>query len=192
VLFALLFLCWLYAALFPCRFRRISCLCLRLRATTGYRPFTDDNFNTFVEMATTMNNKVREHCDSPEYAILFQVRYTGLFCLPVRGVSCYYRSCVLRLNRVWRLKLSSKTSVMLRTAVHASAIRYFSVTTLVPQGLLLNPSIPLYCYRAGNSVPAVHDAQGDVADQASAGRERQDQAGLGAQRREGHQGPPLL
>lgn len=40
----------------------------------GYRPFTDDNFNTFVEMATTMNNKVREHCDSPEYAILFQVR----------------------------------------------------------------------------------------------------------------------
>lgn len=39
---------------------------------TGYRPFTDDNFNTFVEMATTMNNLVREHCDSPEYAILFQ------------------------------------------------------------------------------------------------------------------------
>lgn len=39
---------------------------------TGYRPFTDDNFNTFVEMATTMNQLVREHCDSPEYAILFQ------------------------------------------------------------------------------------------------------------------------
>ena len=39
---------------------------------TGYRPFTDDNFNTFVEMATTMNALVREHCDSPEYAILFQ------------------------------------------------------------------------------------------------------------------------
>mmetsp|Transcript_23941 Transcript_23941/g.39982 ORF Transcript_23941/g.39982 Transcript_23941/m.39982 type:complete len:673 (+) Transcript_23941:161-2179(+) len=39
---------------------------------TGYRPFTDDNFNTFVEMATTMNDLVREHCDSPEYAILFQ------------------------------------------------------------------------------------------------------------------------
>lgn len=39
---------------------------------TGYRPFTDDNFNTFVEMATTMNNLVAEHCDSPEYAILFQ------------------------------------------------------------------------------------------------------------------------
>lgn len=39
---------------------------------TGYRPFTDDNFNTFVEMATTMNERVREHCDSPEYAILFQ------------------------------------------------------------------------------------------------------------------------
>jgi len=39
---------------------------------TGYRPFTDDNFNTFVEMATTMNALVREHCDIPEYAILFQ------------------------------------------------------------------------------------------------------------------------
>jgi serine/threonine protein kinase len=39
---------------------------------SGYRPFTDDNFNTFVEMATTMNALVREHCDSPEYAILFQ------------------------------------------------------------------------------------------------------------------------
>jgi serine/threonine protein kinase len=39
---------------------------------SGYRPFTDDNFNTFVEMATTMNQLVREHCDSPEYAILFQ------------------------------------------------------------------------------------------------------------------------
>lgn len=39
---------------------------------TGYRPFTDDNFNTFVEMATTMNQLVRQHCDSPEYAILFQ------------------------------------------------------------------------------------------------------------------------
>jgi serine/threonine protein kinase len=39
---------------------------------TGYRPFTDDNFNTFVEMATTMNGLLREHCDSPEYAILFQ------------------------------------------------------------------------------------------------------------------------
>jgi hypothetical protein len=68
-----------------CIFRRISCLCLRLHATAGYRPFTDDNFNTFVEMATTMNNKVREHCDSPEYAILFQVRYMGLLCLPVHG-----------------------------------------------------------------------------------------------------------
>jgi hypothetical protein len=60
-------------------FRRISCLCLHLHATTGYRPFTDDNFNTFVEMATTMNNKVREHCDSPEYAILFQVGTDALF-----------------------------------------------------------------------------------------------------------------
>jgi hypothetical protein len=101
VLFALLFLCRLYAALFPCRFRRISCLCLRLRATAGYRPFTDDNFNTFVEMATTMNNKVREHCDSPEYAILFQVRYTGLFCLLGRG-RCYAMcvSCAVLL-RVW-------------------------------------------------------------------------------------------
>lgn len=39
---------------------------------TGYRPFTEDNFNTFVEMATTMNNLVREHCDSPQYAVLFQ------------------------------------------------------------------------------------------------------------------------
>lgn len=39
---------------------------------TGYRPFTDDNFNTFVEMATTMNALVKEHCDSSEYAILFQ------------------------------------------------------------------------------------------------------------------------
>ena len=39
---------------------------------SGYRPFTDDNFNTFVEMATTMNALVREHCDCPEYAILFQ------------------------------------------------------------------------------------------------------------------------
>lgn len=38
----------------------------------GYRPFTDDNFNTFIDMATTMNDKLRQHCDSPEYAILFQ------------------------------------------------------------------------------------------------------------------------
>jgi hypothetical protein len=50
-----------------------------LYAIAGYRPFTDDNFNTFVEMATTMNNKVREHCDSPEYAILFQVGTDALF-----------------------------------------------------------------------------------------------------------------
>jgi hypothetical protein len=73
-----------YAALFP--FDLWYLILMRwLLATAGYRPFTDDNFNTFVEMATTMNNKVREHCDSPEYAILFQVRYIHLLCLPVRG-----------------------------------------------------------------------------------------------------------
>ena len=39
---------------------------------TGFRPFTDDNFNTFVDMCTTMNELVRDHCDSTEYAKLFQ------------------------------------------------------------------------------------------------------------------------
>jgi hypothetical protein len=75
---------WLYMLRsFRCNLSYLTCM-RWLRATAGYRPFTDDNFNTFVEMATTMNNKVREHCDSPEYAILFQVRYMGLLCLPVR------------------------------------------------------------------------------------------------------------
>lgn len=50
----------------------LSTLVTMFKLLTGYRPFTDDNFNTFVEMATTMNALVREHCDSPEYAILFQ------------------------------------------------------------------------------------------------------------------------
>lgn len=39
---------------------------------TGYRPFTDDNFNTFVAMAPSMFNKVEKHFDFPEYSMLFQ------------------------------------------------------------------------------------------------------------------------
>jgi len=49
---------------------------------TGYRPFTDDNFNTFIEMATTMHARVRQNCDAPEYAILFQeIHYPEYFSL---------------------------------------------------------------------------------------------------------------
>lgn len=39
---------------------------------TGYRPFTEENFNQFVEFATSFNGKFRFQDASPEYAMLFQ------------------------------------------------------------------------------------------------------------------------
>lgn len=39
---------------------------------TGYRPFTEENFNAFVEMASTMNGKFSYQDAPPEYAMLFQ------------------------------------------------------------------------------------------------------------------------
>jgi hypothetical protein len=109
--------CWLYLLRsFRCNLSYLTFI-RWLRATAGYRPFTDDNFNTFVEMATTMNNKVREHCDSPEYAILFQVWYTGLFlfCLPGRGW-CYAMcvSCAVLLRvRYGKCVATTVTAVLL-------------------------------------------------------------------------------
>lgn len=39
---------------------------------TGSRPFMDDNFHSFVEMASTINRKVGENLHFREYAKLFQ------------------------------------------------------------------------------------------------------------------------
>jgi serine/threonine protein kinase len=39
---------------------------------TGYRPFTDDNFSTFVDMCTELNERVKKYCDYNDYAVLFQ------------------------------------------------------------------------------------------------------------------------
>jgi len=50
----------------------------------------DNHYITIImlEMATTMNALVREHCDSPEYAILFQEVQYPEFISPV------YMRCV--------------------------------------------------------------------------------------------------
>jgi len=39
---------------------------------TGYRPFTEENFNAFVEMATTLDGQFSFNDAPPEYAMLFQ------------------------------------------------------------------------------------------------------------------------
>lgn len=39
---------------------------------TGFRPFTEENFNAFMEMASSMNGRFHYHDAPPEYAMLFQ------------------------------------------------------------------------------------------------------------------------
>ena len=47
---------------------------------TGYRPFSEDNFASFVDMASTMpQEKVNARDVSPEYAILFNEVYYPSF-----------------------------------------------------------------------------------------------------------------
>jgi serine/threonine protein kinase len=40
---------------------------------TGFRPFTEENFSAFMEMAPTLRQNVDNGRTSPEYAILFQI-----------------------------------------------------------------------------------------------------------------------
>jgi serine/threonine protein kinase len=39
---------------------------------TGFRPFTEENFNAFMEMASTKNGRYQYQDAPPEYAMLFQ------------------------------------------------------------------------------------------------------------------------
>ena len=55
-----------------CLFLRWSLGVTTFKLLTGYRPFTEDNFNAFVEMASTMNGRIQYQDAPPEYAMLFQ------------------------------------------------------------------------------------------------------------------------